>query len=169
MRKYVVRLFLCVALSLPLMMSSAILPEAHKAKAETAKVAPAGEYQAELETKTLTIRTAQGSFEFTVEIADEPRERQKGLMFRETMPTKHGMLFDFGETRRIQMWMRNTPLSLDMIFMTPDGEVVRIAERTTPFSDAIIDSNVPISHVLEVNAGVAKLIGLKVGDVIALP
>lgn len=112
----------------------------------------------------VSIVTSQGRFEFTAEIADDEQERARGLMFRETMPAKHGMLFDFGQTRRIQMWMRNTPLSLDMIFIDPTGQVVNIAERTTPFSDAIIDSMVPVSHVLEVNAGISRLIGLKIGD-----
>ncbi len=121
------------------------------------------------ETGTLFINTAQGRFEFSIEIADDDEERSRGLMFRETMPTKHGMLFDFEGTRRIQMWMRNTPLSLDMIFIQPDGKVAHIAERTTPFSDAIIDSTVPVSHVLEVNAGISRLIGLEVGDTIDLP
>ena len=112
----------------------------------------------------LWIETGQGRFEFTAEIADTGEERAKGLMFRETMPSKHGMLFDFGEKRRIQMWMRNTPLSLDMIFLDEQGTVRKIAERTTPFSDTIIDSDEPVTHVLEINAGVSRLIGLKTGD-----
>ncbi len=169
MRRNVIYLLMSAALALPIMMPAFMFTGAQSAYADSAKVAPATNYDAELDTQILAIKTAQGNFEFTVEIADEPHERQKGLMFRETMPTKHGMLFDFGETRQIQMWMRNTPLSLDMIFLTPDGKVVRIAERTTPFSDAIIDSTVPISHVLELNAGVSKLIGLKIGDFIELP
>ena len=110
------------------------------------------------------IVTSQGRFSFTAEIADEPAERSQGLMFRETMPPKHGMLFDFGQTRPVQMWMRNTPLSLDMVFLDETGTVTHIAERTTPFSDAIIDSGGPISHVLELNAGISRLIGLKPGD-----
>lgn len=110
------------------------------------------------------IVTKSGRFRFTAEIADDPQERSRGLMFRQSMPPKHGMLFDFGEVRPVHMWMRNTPLSLDMIFLDETGTVTRIAERTTPFSDAIIDSGGPISHVLELNAGIARLIGLKPGD-----
>jgi len=110
------------------------------------------------------INTAQGRFRFTAEIADDNSERSTGLMFREKMPTTHGMLFDFGETRRIQMWMRNTPLPLDMVFLDNSGTVVRVVERTTPFSDDIIDSGAPVSHVLEINGGVARLIGIKPGD-----
>lgn len=116
------------------------------------------------EAEEIWIVTGQGRFLFTAEIADEPSERSQGLMFRETMPPKHGMLFDFGQTRPVQMWMRNTPLSLDMVFLDQTGTVTHIAERTTPFSDAIIDSGGPVSHVLELNAGIARLIGLKPGD-----
>lgn len=108
--------------------------------------------------------TSQGRFRFTAEIADSNQERSQGLMFRETMPKDHGMLFDFQEKRPIQMWMRNTPLSLDMIFTDETGKVVKIAERTTPFSDAIIDSGEPVTHVLEINAGVSRLLGMKIGD-----
>lgn len=116
------------------------------------------------EAEEIWIVTTQGRFAFTAEIADEPAERSQGLMFRETMPAKHGMLFDFGQTRPVQMWMRNTPLSLDMVFLDEAGTVTHIAERTTPFSDAIIDSGGPVSHVLELNAGISRLIGLKPGD-----
>ena len=116
------------------------------------------------EAEEIWIVTGQGRFLFTAEIADEPAERSQGLMFRETMPPKHGMLFDFGQTRPVQMWMRNTPLSLDMVFLDRSGTVTHIAERTTPFSDAIIDSGGPVSHVLELNAGITRLIGLKSGD-----
>ena len=116
------------------------------------------------EAEEIWINTAQGRFRFTAEIADEAAERSTGLMFREQMPPTHGMLFDFKETRTIQMWMRNTPLPLDMVFLNINGIVVHVAERTTPFSDAIIDSGGPASHVLELNGGIARMIGIKPGD-----
>ncbi len=116
------------------------------------------------EAEELWINTRQGRFRFTAEIADDDSERSSGLMFRQSMPPTHGMLFDFQETRQVIMWMRNTPLPLDMIFVDKSGRVVRIAERTTPFSDATIDSGEPVSFVLEINAGVSRLIGLKAGD-----
>jgi len=118
------------------------------------------------EAEELWIVTPQRRFRFTAEIADEESERSSGLMFREEMATDHGMLFDFEGKRRIQMWMRNTPLSLDMIFTNETGKITRIVERTTPFSDAIIDSVDPVTHVFEVKAGVSRLIGLSVGDTI---
>lgn len=114
--------------------------------------------------EALEIVTSNGSFQFSVEIADESAERSRGLMFRETMLPTHGMLFDFGEIAPIMMWMKNTPLSLDMLFIKEDGTIARIAANTKPFSTAIISSGEPVSHVLELNAGIAKQIGAKPGD-----
>lgn len=110
------------------------------------------------------ITTAQGRFRFTVEIADEPMEHSRGLMFRKSMPANHGMLFDFGEPRIIEMWMENTLISLDMIFIDEKGVVSSIAHRTEPLSRKIIASEVPVPFVLEINGGMARLIGLKAGD-----
>ena len=112
----------------------------------------------------LVVHTAQGEFPFSIEIADDPSERSRGLMFREEMPARHGMLFDFGATRQVNMWMKNTPMSLDMVFIGKDGIVVNVAERTEPFSEAVISSAGPVDYVLELRAGIAKLIGLKAGD-----
>ena len=112
----------------------------------------------------LVIVTANGRFEFSVEIADTPERRSRGLMFREKMPVNSGMLFKFGRVEPIAMWMRNTPLSLDMIFINPDGTIHRIEHGTTPFSEQIISSGGPVSHVLEVNAGISKLLGIRAGD-----
>ena len=112
----------------------------------------------------LVIHTALGNYNFSVEVADEPNERARGLMFREEMASDHGMLFDFGGARDIMMWMKNTPMPLDMVFIRADGTVARVAERTVPFSEDVIPSGEPVSHVLELRAGVARLIGLKPGD-----
>jgi uncharacterized membrane protein (UPF0127 family) len=117
-----------------------------------------------LEAEKLTIVTAQGRFEFDVEIADESFEQQRGLMFRTDLPTRRGMLFAFGKTRLVTMWMKNTPLPLDMVFLNADGTVAHIAERTTPFSEEIVSSGGEVAFALELNAGVSRLIGLKVGD-----
>lgn len=117
-----------------------------------------------LPAEKLTIVTGQGRFEFDVEIADDPVEQQRGLMFRTDLPTRRGMLFDFGQTRMVTMWMKNTPLPLDMIFIRADGTVARVAERTTPFSEDIVSSGEEVAFALELNAGVARLIGLKPGD-----
>jgi hypothetical protein len=122
---------------------------------------------AQLPLEKLTIETRQGSFEFDVEVADDGFEQARGLMFREEMAPRQGMLFDFGETRVVTMWMKNTLIPLDMVFASADGIVVHVAERTTPLSEAIVTAGVPVSHVLELNAGLARLIGLKPGDRLA--
>lgn len=119
--------------------------------------------------EALEIITSNGSFEFSVEIADETEERSQGLMFREKMLPTHGMLFDFGETAPIMMWMKNTPLSLDMLFIREDGTIARVAGNTEPFSTKIIASGEPVSHVLELNAGMARQIGVKPGDRVIHP
>jgi uncharacterized membrane protein (UPF0127 family) len=127
--------------------------------------APSTETGQQLENEPLTIVTKGGRrHQFTVEVADEPSEMAIGLMHRTEMAANHGMLFDFGTTRIVQMWMKNTPMSLDMLFIIEDGTIVRIAERTQPFSLAIISSQEPVSHVLEIKAGVSRLLGLKPGD-----
>jgi hypothetical protein len=122
-----------------------------------------------LPAEKMTIVTAQGRFDFDVEIADEPVEQQRGLMFRTDLPTRRGMLFDFGQTRMVSMWMKNTPLPLDMVFIRADGTVASVAERTEPFSENIVASGEPVAYVLELNAGVARLIGVKAGDRIEFP
>jgi len=125
---------------------------------------PKSDPSAQFPVEALEIVTSNGTFEFSVEIADDSKERSQGLMFRETMLPTHGMLFDFGKTSPIMMWMKNTPLSLDMLFINEDGKIVRVASNTEPFSTKIISSGEPVSHVLELNAGIAKQIGVKPGD-----
>lgn len=118
------------------------------------------------EAEILYINTVQGRFKFTAEIADTPKETQSGLMFRESMPHNHGMLFDFPRKKEVLMWMKNTPLSLDMVFLTSKGRVVSIARNTTPYSERVISSKKLASGVFEINAGTSKLIGLKAGDML---
>ena len=145
-----------VLLALPLGFGTALL-EVPGAAAQEAMVLPD-------DPERLVAHTHQGAFPFTIEIADEPSERARGLMFRQEMAANHGMLFDFGAMRDVQMWMKNTPMPLDMVFIRADGTVARVAERTVPFSEDVIPSGEPVSHVLELRAGVARLIGLKPGD-----
>ncbi|APG84448.1 DUF192 domain-containing protein [Sinorhizobium americanum] len=101
--------------------------------------------------------------DLTVELAIEPEQREQGLMHRRQMAPDHGMLFDFGETRRVMMWMRNTYLPLDMLFIAADGTVETIHENAVPLSEAIIDSKEPVAFVLELNAGTVQRLGIKPG------
>ena len=121
------------------------------------------------EQQTLEIVSKSGVHVFTVELAVSDEERQKGLMFRRSLPESQGMLFDFKADQDVSMWMRNTYVSLDMIFIRGDGRIQRIAENTQTESDRIIPSGGPVRAVLEVVAGTAKKFGIAAGDRVASP
>ncbi len=87
-------------------------------------------------------------------------------MFRKSMPSENGMLFDFGEARAVAMWMRNTLIPLDMLFIGSDGRITHIHENAVPHSEAIISSRGPVKFVLELNGGAAKRSGIKPGDMV---
>jgi uncharacterized membrane protein (UPF0127 family) len=112
----------------------------------------------------LAIITASGTHEFMVEIADEEPERQRGMMFREPLADDRGMLFEFPDVAERAFWMRNTPSSLDIIYIDPRGRIVSIASHAVPFSEITIPSRGPASGVLELRAGRAEEIGAKAGD-----
>jgi hypothetical protein len=114
--------------------------------------------------ETVTIVTVSAETEFIVEIADSEALRQHGLMFRYTLPLDRAMLFDFGEARPVGMWMKNTYIALDMIFIRADGTVAAVAESTVPHSLRVLGVEEPVLAVLEVAAGTAARIGLKPGD-----
>jgi uncharacterized membrane protein (UPF0127 family) len=119
--------------------------------------------------QTLEIVTKRGVRAFAVEMAVTPAELSRGLMFRTELPDGRGMLFDFKQEQIITMWMKNTPLPLDMIFIRGDGVIVRIAEQTTPFSTTTIPSGSPARAVLEVIGGTARKYGIAPGDRVAHP
>ena len=112
----------------------------------------------------LAIETSNGEHKISVEVVDTDGARAKGLMFRRSLPDDRGMLFLYDRAEPIGMWMRNTYISLDMLFLTADGKIHKIARATEPFSETVIQSNGPVSAVLEVNAGTANRLGVKVGD-----
>jgi hypothetical protein len=112
----------------------------------------------------LELAIGEARHRLSVEIAETPAEKAKGLMFRRTLGEMEGMLFLYAEPQEVSMWMRNTYLPLDMVFVAIDGTVTRIAERTTPFSEKQILSDGPVLAVLEVNGGLAEKLGLKPGD-----
>jgi len=116
-----------------------------------------GEAKIEIISKT-------GVHAFAVELANNDDERSRGLMFRKELPEGRGMLFDFQKDQPVEFWMHNTFISLDMIFITGDGRILRIAEKTEPFSDRLIPSGGPVRAVLEVIAGTARKDGLAPGD-----
>jgi uncharacterized protein len=116
------------------------------------------------EFEPLSIVTATGTHPLSVEVMRTPPELEKGLMFRTSMPQDHGMLFDFHSEQSVMMWMKNTYIPLDMIFMDKTGKVVGIVANAKPMSEQILSAAAPTYAVLELNGGEAAKIDLKVGD-----
>ena len=112
----------------------------------------------------LEIRTAGGPQVFQVEVMRNDEDRARGLMHRRHMPADRGMLFDFKQESPITMWMKNTYISLDMVFIRRDGTIHRIEERTETLSERAIEAGAPVLSVLEINAGAAARLGIKPGD-----
>ncbi|MDA4848740.1 DUF192 domain-containing protein [Hoeflea poritis] len=117
----------------------------------------------------LQVATDSGTYDYTVELALTNGERAVGLMHREWMAPDAGMLFRFDDVRPVSMWMRNTLIPLDMIFIRPDGTVATIHRNAEPLSEKIINSKEPVRFVLELNAGDVDRMGLKPGDEIRHP
>ncbi len=116
-------------------------------------------------TVPLTIRTAGGKVHrFTVEVARTADEQSRGLMFREKLAPDGGMIFPMKPPRPASFWMRNTPLSLDMIFVRADGTIARIAAETVPYSLEMVDSAEPVGAVLEIAGGRAAMLGIAEDD-----
>jgi uncharacterized membrane protein (UPF0127 family) len=114
----------------------------------------------------LTVATGTDAVMFTVEIADTDELRSRGLMFRQRLPEDRGMLFDFGEPRPVSMWMKNTYISLDMLFIREDGTIAYIAENTVPKSLDTIGISEPVLAVLELAAGTSRKHGIRAGDTV---
>jgi uncharacterized membrane protein (UPF0127 family) len=117
----------------------------------------------------LEIVTKSGVQVFSVEMATTEEEKTTGLMYRKELADGKGMLFDFSPEQQVSMWMKNTYISLDMIFIRADGRILRIAEGTEPLSTKIISSGGLAKGVLEVIAGTAQKYGIQPGDRVAHP
>jgi uncharacterized protein len=146
-----------LAFIMPLAMAFTLLPAAAIAQTATAALEP------------LTIVAASGRHSFQVEVMRTPDERAKGLMFRQHMPQDRGMLFDFARNEPVAMWMQNTYISLDMLFIRADGTIARVTERAEPLSTRTLPSGGPVLSVLELNAGIAEKLGIKAGDKVEHP
>jgi uncharacterized protein len=117
----------------------------------------------------LEIVTKNGVQVFSVEMATTEQEKETGLMYRKELADGKGMLFDFSPEQEVSMWMKNTYIPLDMIFIRSDGRILRIAENTEPLSTKIIPSGGLAKGVLEVIAGTAKKYGIEPGDRVGHP
>jgi uncharacterized protein len=117
----------------------------------------------------VTLTTTDGEKKISAEIAASGPEQEQGLMFRTRIGDDEGMLFTYPKPHSITMWMRNTYISLDMIFIGGDGRVIRVEEGTEPLSERVIASGELAQAVLELKAGTAGRLGLKRGDRVAAP
>lgn len=128
-------------------------------------IAVAAQAQQSFQTERLLVETQSGERHvFTVELAIDSGQRQQGLMFRKHMAADAGMLFDFAAPRDISMWMRNTLIPLDMLFIDKDGVIRHIHPNAEPLSESIISSTGPVSYVLELNGGEAERRRIAIGD-----
>ncbi len=118
---------------------------------------------------TLVIRTSSSDVTFEIETASTPGEQARGLMFRRSLAGNAGMLFTYNDARIIGMWMRNTYISLDMIFIAADGRIAHIARETEPFSEETITSVARVTAVLEIAGGRADALGIRLGDQVLHP
>ena len=117
----------------------------------------------------LTIVSSNGPHHFTVEVADTPAQMEQGLMFRRAMGPDAGMLFDYKTPTVATMWMQNTLIPLDMLFVDAQGRIVNIHERAVPLSADVISAAAPVRAVIELNGGTAARLGIKPGDLVVHP
>ena len=134
-----------------------------------ASAVTAAESSPALEEATLTIEASDERFEFQLELAKTPAERARGLMFRESLADEHGMLFDFGHPQPVAMWMRNTLIPLDILFIRSDGRISRITRNAEPLSDRVLESGEPVRAVLELRGGLTAERDIEPGDRIIHP
>ena len=148
---------LCCALVAALGMSAGV------AKAEE----PITQAQARLPTAPLTITTRDGQkHEFTVELAKTYRQQEVGEMFRKHLPENEGMLFMWATPQVSDMWMRNTLVPLDIVFIDSTNHIHAIAENAVPLSEAILRSDGVVANTLELAGGVTAKLGIRVGDAV---
>lgn len=117
----------------------------------------------------LSIVTASGTHDFNVDVMRSEADLEKGLMFRKSIPADYGMLFDFQREQNVMMWMKNTFIPLDMLFMDKSGKVIGIIANAEPMSEKILTVGKPTDAVLELRGGAAARIDLKVGDQVRDP
>ena len=110
---------------------------------------------------------AARKYAFEVWVADTPERARQGLMFVSDLPETMGMVFPLPAARVETMWMQNTYIELDMLFIRADGRVAKIIERAHPMSEALLSSDTPVSAVLELRGGEVQKLGLKTGDTVA--
>ena len=111
-----------------------------------------------------TVSGEWGRAHFTVVLADDPSERARGLMYVESLPMLEGMLFVYPEPQEVTFWMKNTLIPLDMLFVGPDGTILSVHENAIPHDETTISGGEGVIAVLEINGGMARRLGITVGD-----
>jgi len=112
----------------------------------------------------VTVETRGGTRQFQVEVARTPDEQTRGLKFRRSLPENGGMLFPIDPVTEASFWMKDTPMSLDILFIRPDGSIASVREHAPPYSTDVIDSGEPVGAVLEIPGGRAAALGIRRGD-----
>ena len=120
-------------------------------------------------TSELTLISATGPHRFKVELAKTPAQMTQGLMFRTSLAPDAGMLFEYQQPTAATMWMRNTLIPLDMLFVDAQGRIVNIHERAVPQSLELIAAAEPVRAVIELNGGTAARLGIEPGDRVVHP
>lgn len=120
----------------------------------------------EFRTAPLEIVTATGVYPMTVEVAETPAQRERGLMYRTEMAADAGMIFNYHTDQRVAIWMKNTVLPLDLLFINADGSVFDVVKGAVPYSLEIIPSGGPVRAVLELNAGTVERLSIRRGDTV---
>lgn len=110
------------------------------------------------------IITAKGEVHYNLETAATPEQQAKGLMNRTSLSKDGGMIFVINPIRRVTMWMKDTQIPLDIIFISPEAKITKIVENATPMSEEHLVSGEPVRAVIEISGGSAQKYGIKVGD-----
>lgn len=115
------------------------------------------------------LRWDGGSARFSVEVADDPAERARGLMYRDKLAAGRGMLFVYEAPQPVAFWMKNTRIPLDMLFIGADGTILNVHENAVPFDETAIPGGDQVQFVLEINGGLSRRLGLGPGAVLRHP
>ncbi|GAA0302113.1 DUF192 domain-containing protein [Rhodovulum strictum] len=132
-------------------------------------LAMAGAARAQCDGTRVDLRGDWGSARFTVEIADSEETRARGLMHRETLPAWAGMLFVYDHPQRVAFWMKDTLIPLDMLFLDPEGRVLKVHQNARPLDRTPIDGGEGVQAVLEINGGLADRLGIGPGSELRHP
>lgn len=126
---------------------------------------------ADTQVEQLVIKSARSkaALTYSIEVARTPHQKAMGLMFRRELQPFKGMLFPYEGEQPVSMWMKNTYIPLDMLFIKKNGEILRIEAMTEPFSERIVNSGGPVTGVLEIAGGEARRLGIEPGDVVSHP